>query len=37
MRRRLLIGAAVTLSGCGFTLKRPPELGFKTIQLTGFA
>ncbi|HEV7575313.1 MAG TPA: LPS assembly lipoprotein LptE [Caldimonas sp.] len=37
MRRRLLLGAAVTLSGCGFALKRPPELNFKTIQLTGFA
>ncbi len=37
MRRRLLLGAAVTLPGCGFTLKRPPELSFKTIQLTGFA
>ena len=37
MRRRLLLGAAVTLSGCGFALKRTPELSFKTIQLTGFA
>jgi LPS-assembly lipoprotein len=37
MRRRFLIGAAVTLAGCGFELKRPPELNFKTIQLTGFA
>jgi len=39
MRRRLLLGAAgfVTLSGCGFALRRPPELSFKTIQLTGFA
>ncbi len=37
MRRRLFLGAAVTLPGCGFTLKRPPELGFKTIQLAGFA
>lgn len=36
MRRRLLLGAAVPLAGCGFTLKRPPELSFKTIQLTGF-
>ena len=36
MRRRLLLGAAVTLPGCGFALKRPPELSFKTIQLTGF-
>ena len=36
MRRRLLLGAAVTLPGCGFTLKRAPELSFKTIQLAGF-
>ena len=36
MRRRLLLGAAVTLAGCGFELKKPPELSFKTIQLTGF-
>jgi len=37
MRRRLLLGAALTLTGCGFELKRAPELSFKTIQLTGFA
>ena len=39
MRRRLLLGAAglVTLSGCGFALKRAPELSFKTIQLAGFS
>jgi LPS-assembly lipoprotein len=37
MRRRLLLGAAATLAGCGFELKRSPELSFKTIQLTGFA
>ena len=37
MRRRLLLGAAAMLAGCGFELKRPPELSFKTIQLTGFA
>ncbi len=37
MRRRLLLGAAVTLAGCGFELKRPPELSFRTIQLAGFA
>ena len=36
MRRRLLLGAAVLLSGCGFALKRAPELSFKTIQLAGF-
>ena len=37
MRRLLLLGAAAMLAGCGFELKRPPELSFKTIQLTGFA
>jgi len=38
MRRRLLLGAAcfVALPGCGFALKRAPELSFKTIQLAGF-
>lgn len=36
MRRRVVLGAAVTLAGCGFELKRPPELSFKTIQLAGF-
>ncbi len=36
MRRRLLLGAAATLAGCGFELKRPPELNFRTIQLAGF-
>ena len=35
-RRSLLLGAAVTVAGCGFALKRPPELNFKTIQLSGF-
>ena len=37
MRRRLLLGAAVTLAGCGFALKGAPELSFKTIQLSGFS
>ena len=37
MRRRLLLGAALTLTGCGFGFKRAPELSFKTIQLTNFA
>ncbi len=36
MRRRVVLGAAVTLAGCGFELKRPPELSFQTIQLAGF-
>ncbi|MEX8497186.1 MAG: LPS assembly lipoprotein LptE [Leptothrix ochracea] len=30
-------GGAVWLSGCGFALKRPPELPFKRIYLAGFA
>ncbi len=35
--RRLLLSATVAaLSGCGFALVRPPELPFKTIQLSGF-
>jgi LPS-assembly lipoprotein len=37
MRRRFLLGAALALAGCGFELKRPPALGFATIQLSGFA
>ena len=36
MDRRLQLAAAVSLAGCGFELKRPPELRFRTIQLTGF-
>jgi len=42
-RRRLLRGAALAStaallgSGCGFALRRPPELGFRTLQLRGFA
>ena len=40
-RRRLLAGAAAAplaalLGGCGFELRRAPELRFRTIQLTGF-
>ncbi len=37
-RRRALVLAlaATTLTACGFELKRPPALRFKTIQLTGF-
>ena len=36
-RRALFLGAATALvAGCGFQLQRPPELRFKTIQLTGF-
>ncbi len=40
-RRRWLASAAAagavsSLAACGFELKRPPELRFRTIQLTGF-
>ena len=38
LRRRHLLAAAVSavLAGCGFQLRRPPELRFRTIALTGF-
>ena len=37
-RRRLLASAsALVLAGCGFELRRAPELRFQTIALTGFA
>ena len=36
-RRALVLAVAATaLAGCGFELKRVPELRFKTIQLAGF-
>jgi LPS-assembly lipoprotein len=36
-RRRLLVAvAAVALVGCGFELRRAPEMHFGTIALTGF-
>ena len=39
-RRHLLIAAAwplaAALPGCGFQLRRPPELKFRTIQLVNF-
>jgi LPS-assembly lipoprotein len=34
--RRVVLAAAALLAGCGFELRRPPELRFSTIQLTGF-
>ena len=42
MRRRALIGpfaaaAAAVVAGCGFELRRTPEMSFQTIALTGFA
>ena len=43
MRRRsfvVAVAAAVApaafVAGCGFELRRPPELAFRTIRLTGF-
>jgi LPS-assembly lipoprotein len=38
MRRRLALAAVAALAaGCGFELRRPTELRFRTIALTGFA
>lgn len=31
------LGAAALLPGCGFHLRRPPQLGFGSIALVGFA
>ena len=36
MRRRSLLLAAASLAGCGFELRRAPELHFRTVQLIGF-
>jgi LPS-assembly lipoprotein len=37
LRRRLLVsGGIVLVAGCGFELRRAPELKFKTLQLAGF-
>lgn len=36
-RRGLLALAVGVLAGCGFELRRAPELGFRTVQLVGFA
>lgn len=35
-RRGLLALPLAALAGCGFELKRAPELRFNTVQLTGF-
>jgi LPS-assembly lipoprotein len=36
-RRALAALAAAGLAGCGFQLRRPPELRFRSITLAGFA
>lgn len=36
-RAWLGLAAAATLAGCGFELRRAPELRFRTIALSGFA
>ena len=36
LRRHLLIAALLPLAGCGFELRRAPELKFRTIQLANF-
>ncbi|WP_418318218.1 LPS assembly lipoprotein LptE [Piscinibacter sakaiensis] len=37
--RRLLLGSllAASLAGCGFQLRRAPEMRFRTVMLRGFA
>jgi LPS-assembly lipoprotein len=35
-RRHLLVAALAALSGCGFELRRAPELRFRTLALAGF-
>jgi LPS-assembly lipoprotein len=35
-RRSLLLASAALLAGCGFELRRAPELHFRSVQLTGF-
>jgi LPS-assembly lipoprotein len=38
VRRRALLGALpLVLAGCGFELRRPPELPFSRLALQGFA
>ncbi|MFN3302953.1 MAG: LPS assembly lipoprotein LptE [Roseateles sp.] len=36
MDRRLALLSLAALAGCGFELRREPELPFKTLALTGF-
>lgn len=35
-RRHLLVAALLPLAGCGFELRRAPELKFRTIRLANF-
>ena len=35
-RRALLAAGVALLAGCGFELRRAPELRFQAVQLTGF-
>ena len=35
-RRLIAAGALLALAGCGFELRRAPDLRFRTIQLSGF-
>ena len=35
-RRALLLAGTAAVAGCGFELKRAPELRFATVQLSGF-
>jgi len=36
MKRRAALLSLTALAGCGFELRREPELSFKTLALTGF-
>jgi LPS-assembly lipoprotein len=36
-RRSLLLASAAALAGCGFELRRPARVSFRSIALTGFA
>ena len=37
MQRRAALLSLLALSGCGFELRREPELHFKSVGLTGFS
>ena len=36
LHRRAWLATAVALAGCGFELRRAPELRFRSLQLSGF-